>query len=98
MPDISMCPSKDCEARQYCYRATTTPNKFWQSYFSEQPEKDALVVVGTGKLRLTISACKYFWGIEGNKKLVLYKNIKGRAKLTAAGLRRDNGFVLWNDV
>ena len=93
-----MCPSKDCKARQYCYRATTTPNKFWQSYFCEPPKTDALVVIGKGRLKLAVPACKYFWGNDGNKNMVLYKNIKGRAKLTAAGLRRDNGFVLRNDV
>ena len=37
MPDITMCDGHKCPLRFSCYRFTTTPNEFRQSYFTEPP-------------------------------------------------------------
>ena len=40
MPDITMCEGQGCELRSTCYRYTSTPSKYSQSYFIESPIKD----------------------------------------------------------
>ncbi len=35
MPDISMCRGGDCPKKETCYRYTATPDRRWQSYFTE---------------------------------------------------------------
>jgi len=37
MPDITMCMGNKCPEKKTCYRCTATPDKYWQSYFSEVP-------------------------------------------------------------
>lgn len=32
MPDITMCENKKCPLRNKCYRATATPDPYWQSF------------------------------------------------------------------
>lgn len=42
MPDITMCATTTCKARDRCYTATATPHEDWQSYddFSRAQEVD----------------------------------------------------------
>ena len=37
MPDITMCNGESCPKKEDCWRFTATPDKYWQSYFSESP-------------------------------------------------------------
>lgn len=37
MPDITMCKGEGCPIKNHCYRYTTKPSEFMQSYFKESP-------------------------------------------------------------
>lgn len=57
MSDITMCDGHKCPLRFSCYRFTSTPDEFRQSYFMEPPyvmNKDEVI-------------CNHFWE-EKNKK------------------------------
>jgi hypothetical protein len=47
-PDISKCLGTDCPYKETCYRYTSEPSEYMQSYFSVPPIKD-------GK-------CDMYWG------------------------------------
>lgn len=55
MPDITMCPGKDCPKRESCYRFTAKPDIYWQSYFMEPPIKDK-------------QECDMYWDNKGRVK------------------------------
>jgi len=93
-----MCSGKDCGASKYCYRAKAKPSNFWQSYFVSPPERDTVITLKKGRLKLTLSACKFFWGSRGNKELAWRESKKEKLRLTAADFRRNNGSILWNDI
>jgi hypothetical protein len=38
MPDISKCEGIDCPLKTKCYRFTSTPSEFWQTYSDFTPE------------------------------------------------------------
>ena len=46
--DGTMCKGVGCDLKKMCYRHTTKPSKYRQSYFMESPIKDG--------------NCDYFWG------------------------------------
>jgi hypothetical protein len=51
MPDIAMCPSKDCVLKDTCYRniaSGTEPSEYRQSYFVNPPSKED-------------GSCDYYW-------------------------------------
>lgn len=50
MPDITMCKGNDCQLKQNCYRYKAEPSKYYQTYFSKEPN-DGL-------------ECKYYWEIK----------------------------------
>jgi hypothetical protein len=37
MPDITKCEGRQCELKETCYRYTSEPSKFRQSYFTSPP-------------------------------------------------------------
>lgn len=37
MPDIAMCPGKDCPLKETCFRHTAKPSAYRQSYFVTPP-------------------------------------------------------------
>jgi hypothetical protein len=37
MPDISKCIGRQCELKETCYRYTSKPSEYKQSYFSTPP-------------------------------------------------------------
>jgi hypothetical protein len=47
-PDIAKCWGTNCPYKETCYRYTSEPSEYMQSYFTEQPIKD-------GK-------CYMYWG------------------------------------
>lgn len=40
MPDITMCKSENCPAKQTCYRFLATPSEYRQSYLYPTPNID----------------------------------------------------------
>lgn len=40
MPDISKCSNKKCIMKKLCFRYTSTPNEFRQSYNSYEPKNN----------------------------------------------------------
>lgn len=51
MPDISKCVGVDCPLRDTCYRYTSKPDKYWQSYGDFSFDKEN-------------NECKYYWKNE----------------------------------
>ena len=49
--DITMCRDETCEKREKCYRYTAPVDRYWQSVFSEPPEKP----------------CIHFWNNDGKR-------------------------------
>jgi hypothetical protein len=37
MPDITKCEGRQCELKDTCYRYTSEPSKYRQSYFTSPP-------------------------------------------------------------
>ena len=37
MPDITKCAGRQCELKETCYRYTSEPSKYRQSYFTSPP-------------------------------------------------------------
>lgn len=37
MPDITKCEGRQCELKETCYRYTSKPNEYRQSYFTSPP-------------------------------------------------------------
>lgn len=61
MADITKCWGKGCKLKDKCYRYIVEGNKYWQSYFIEEPyknEKDE-------------EYCRHFWE---TKKMELFEN------------------------
>ena len=56
MPDITMCPGKDCPLKERCYRFRATPTPWRQSYFVAPPFKETT----------DGPQCKYFWSFEAD--------------------------------
>jgi hypothetical protein len=52
MPDISKCIGRQCELKETCYRYTSKPSEYRQSYFSIPP----LEVNENGE-----QECEYYW-------------------------------------
>lgn len=50
MPDIAKCLGTGCPYKETCYRYTSEPSEYMQSYFSVPPIKD-------GK-------CEMYWGVN----------------------------------
>ena len=48
--DITMCTSIDCPMRNWCYRHTATPSKWFQGYFKDPPYSSS-----------NPTYCDYFW-------------------------------------
>lgn len=61
MPDIVMCTGEGCPAKESCYRFTTKPSEFMQSYFVKPPYED-------GK-------CTLYWGENAESIWNQLKNI-----------------------
>lgn len=57
MPDISKCEGGDCKKKEACYRFTSEPSEFRQSYFSAPPLNED----GT---------CDHYWESELVTKIV----------------------------
>ena len=53
MPDITMCPGKDCPLKETCYRYKAKPSDY-QSYFAEPPYKE----------ENEHEKCEYYWEIK----------------------------------
>ena len=51
MPDITKCKGTYCELRETCYRYTSKPSEYRQSYFTKEPNT-------------TSYNCDYFWNNE----------------------------------
>lgn len=54
MPDISKCSGEDCEVRDTCYRFTSKPSEYRQSYFTIAP-----FIVNNCR-----QVCEYYWPID----------------------------------
>ena len=52
MPDITNCEGRQCELKDTCYRYTSEPSKFRQSYFCTPP----LEINKDGE-----QECEYYW-------------------------------------
>ena len=50
MPDISMCANEECPLKEKCYRYTSEPDKYLQSYGDFKPDENG--------------ECEYFWDTE----------------------------------
>ena len=48
MPDITKCNGEGCPIKEKCYRYTSEPSEYYQSYFTNAPIKD--------------NKCEYYWG------------------------------------
>ena len=60
--DITMCEGRDCPAKDRCYRHTATPDKYWQSWFSDPPYDPK--TMGNDP----ITSCPYFWDNSEEKR------------------------------
>lgn len=52
MPDITKCRGTDCPVKEKCFRFTSEPSEFKQSYFADVP----------GKLEGNEFTCNMYWG------------------------------------
>jgi hypothetical protein len=59
MPDITKCEGRQCELKYTCYRYTSEPSKYRQSYFSTPP----LTLNENGE-----QECEYYWLDKQNKE------------------------------
>lgn len=60
MADITMCLSKTCPIKKFCYRATAKPDKHWQSVSVFKPELRAMGISCEG-FEVNDKAKKLFW-------------------------------------
>lgn len=54
MPDISKCEGEGCQIKETCYRFTSEPSEFMQSYFMNAPIKED-------------KTCDYYWPNENDR-------------------------------
>jgi hypothetical protein len=54
MPDITKCKGDNCDKKESCYRFTSKPSEFRQSYFTTPPMDDD-------------GSCGYYWEIKPKK-------------------------------
>jgi hypothetical protein len=52
MPDISKCANEECPLKDSCYRWTSTPNEYWQSYGDFKHDEE--------------NGCEYYWEVKDN--------------------------------
>lgn len=57
MPDITKCEGRQCELKGTCYRYTSEPSKYIQSYFTSPP----LTINENGE-----QECEYYWPDKQN--------------------------------
>lgn len=62
MPDISKCNNNNCPSKDSCYRFTSQPSPFWQSYSDFKFDEK------TGK-------CDHYWNDAEYKKSMYQKTI-----------------------